>query len=551
MSWYVPLCLVIIIIFLCVIIYIIYTRTPTAIQKYPYSNTIQKYPYSSTSSNDTEMSTPQSHIIKKSKKPVVYGLWIGSQLGKLQNMCLKSFLRCGYDVILYTYDHVKNIPVGIETMDANDILNNSLIYKYENSYAGFSDIFRYKLLYLKGGIWIDLDLFCLRPFHHLDTTIFSCEELTNNVCTVCATNPIKINKKHPLMFDMFSYSFKILMTKIIYQNFFSTQQNVKVSTICTYLQKYDDLHILDFDERFYADKQINFLTLCRLLGLNPEFKNGQTKWGEFMIPLTTFIRKYNMTEYIFHPHVFNPILYNNIERVRHATYGYMFMKSDIYMFNMYNTFFKKKGLDVDTFEPGSILHQMQNFLRPTVQVLLPTIGRKNIFRMLTSIKDQLEHDDHILIIFDNKDIDSIFHSVEKFCEQHLKCSFKIIYETTNLGYWGHGVRNKYKSFDKDFIFHIDDDDVVEPGTIKCIKETCISRDTIYIFKVGWGDGNVMPSKVHVKEGDIGTPNGLIPNKINEIMSWGLYRGGDGDAYEFICKTNNVIFVDKKIYRVRP
>ena len=48
-------------------------------------------------------------------------------------------------------------------MDANDILDKKYIFRrWTGNLATFADIFRYKLLYERGGWWVDLDLVCLR-----------------------------------------------------------------------------------------------------------------------------------------------------------------------------------------------------------------------------------------------------------------------------------------------------------------------------------------------------------------------------------------------------
>ena len=58
-------------------------------------------------------------------------------------------------------------------MDANEIIPEKDVFRYKNSnqfghgkgsVAGFSDIFRYKLLFEKGGWWVDMDVTCLKPF---------------------------------------------------------------------------------------------------------------------------------------------------------------------------------------------------------------------------------------------------------------------------------------------------------------------------------------------------------------------------------------------------
>ena len=97
---------------------------------------------------------------------ILNGLWIGD-LTKLQLLSIKSFLKNGhrYKLWVYDLDKFKNrVPYGTELEDARKILPKKSIFKHwSGNLATFADIFRYKLLYEKGGWWVDLDLICLRP----------------------------------------------------------------------------------------------------------------------------------------------------------------------------------------------------------------------------------------------------------------------------------------------------------------------------------------------------------------------------------------------------
>lgn len=104
----------------------------------------------------------------------VHGLWIGVELSLMEMLTIKSFIEKGYVFHIWTYDHLINdLPEGCIICDANEIIPVEKVFKYKyssqfgtgkGSYAGFSDIFRYKLLYEKGGWWVDMDVTCLKPF---------------------------------------------------------------------------------------------------------------------------------------------------------------------------------------------------------------------------------------------------------------------------------------------------------------------------------------------------------------------------------------------------
>ena len=97
-------------------------------------------------------------------------LWIAGSLNWLSVSCLKSAVRQGHEVHLYSYGDVPNIPAGVTHVSAQDVIPEDEIFRYEGvdqprlvgSYAPFSDAFRYRLLSLGLGVWIDSDMYFLR-----------------------------------------------------------------------------------------------------------------------------------------------------------------------------------------------------------------------------------------------------------------------------------------------------------------------------------------------------------------------------------------------------
>lgn len=112
----------------------------------------------------------------------VHGLWVGSELTVLERLTLHSFVYHGHDFNLWVYGDIKTaLPKGVRICDANEILPASKIFRYKNankyghgkgSVAGFSDLFRYKLLYEKGGWWTDMDITCLKPLEISESYFF-------------------------------------------------------------------------------------------------------------------------------------------------------------------------------------------------------------------------------------------------------------------------------------------------------------------------------------------------------------------------------------------
>lgn len=99
----------------------------------------------------------------------VQSLWLGPRLSTMERLCINSFLRNGIGYRLYAYEDIEGVPDATTVLDANKIIPASEIPCYRSSRpegdrSTFSNAFRYKLLLEQGGIWVDTDVACLRPF---------------------------------------------------------------------------------------------------------------------------------------------------------------------------------------------------------------------------------------------------------------------------------------------------------------------------------------------------------------------------------------------------
>lgn len=98
---------------------------------------------------------------------VFQSLWLGDRLSPLEQLCIGSFVAHRHRFILYSYAEVENVPTGIELEDARNIVPEEGVFFHRSgihlgSPAGFSDRFRYELLRVRGGWWVDTDVFCLK-----------------------------------------------------------------------------------------------------------------------------------------------------------------------------------------------------------------------------------------------------------------------------------------------------------------------------------------------------------------------------------------------------
>jgi hypothetical protein len=97
--------------------------------------------------------------------PTVNAIWIGRELGQIGSACLRSFSRHGHRVVLHCYARPRDTPPGIEIADANILIPQSRIIRHREtgSLTIFSDLLRYEILGAGLGLYVDCDMFCLRP----------------------------------------------------------------------------------------------------------------------------------------------------------------------------------------------------------------------------------------------------------------------------------------------------------------------------------------------------------------------------------------------------
>jgi hypothetical protein len=113
---------------------------------------------------------------------IINALWIGSELSAMELLTLSSFIKHGHIFHLWIYNELKTtVPEGVMLKEAATIIPEDRIFRYrfknqfghgEGSLAGFSDLFRYKLLYEVGGWWVDMDVTCLRPLDFTEPYYF-------------------------------------------------------------------------------------------------------------------------------------------------------------------------------------------------------------------------------------------------------------------------------------------------------------------------------------------------------------------------------------------
>lgn len=100
---------------------------------------------------------------------VVNALWLGGDLSCMEQLTAASFMFHGHTFRLWHYYPVGCVPEGVELRDAREVLPEEEVFytsigKAPGSPANFSDLFRFRCIYLFGGWYVDMDVACLQPF---------------------------------------------------------------------------------------------------------------------------------------------------------------------------------------------------------------------------------------------------------------------------------------------------------------------------------------------------------------------------------------------------
>lgn len=110
----------------------------------------------------------------------MHSLWIGGALAPMQQLSIRSFLAQGHPFHLFVYDEVEGVPPGTTLRDATTLLPRDAIFTYQHgfgkgSFSAFSNLFRYRLLWERGGWWVDTDVVCVAPLRFDDDIVIASE----------------------------------------------------------------------------------------------------------------------------------------------------------------------------------------------------------------------------------------------------------------------------------------------------------------------------------------------------------------------------------------
>jgi hypothetical protein len=318
---------------------------------------------------------------------IIQGLWVGDRISDLHRLCIESFIKAGHCYVLYTYGHVDNVPPEVVFMNAEYIIPSTMIYSFNGSFAGFSDLFRSKLMEIKGGWYVDLDIFCLKPLDIQSDYVFSLDHYSNASPVVtsidgiqimpindkyyCATNPLKLQPRTELTSWIYTSVLKKLLLNKILKDFFKDNVDNIFSLIELnfYLNKIKMFG--DFESYILCGKKLpklfTFNELINFIGISLD-QVGQKYWNEIGPKLISEAAiRFGMDKSMYEPIWFQGLIpYYEVEKYISADFNYMpgVQHPNAYSVDFFFTMWKNKGLlDNKQISEGSFYKYLEGYVK--------------------------------------------------------------------------------------------------------------------------------------------------------------------------------------------
>jgi len=192
---------------------------------------------------------------------------------------------------------------------------------------------------------------------------------------------------------------------------------------------------------------------------------------------------------------------------------------------------------------------------PTFHIVIVSGGRNSLKDMIDSLRDELRGGDALTIIFDGKRAKHNSGYVDEWTA-NMECAIHIKEQIPGLKHYGHLTLNKYipeLQPETTFIMYADDDDTYIKGSFDILRTKCTDANTLYITKMKYvANPMIIPSvgSKSIIRNNIGKPNGVIPFKSADKVTFGTGRTSDFEYYRDLeRKVGSVVHLDDIIYMV--
>jgi glycosyltransferase involved in cell wall biosynthesis len=194
-------------------------------------------------------------------------------------------------------------------------------------------------------------------------------------------------------------------------------------------------------------------------------------------------------------------------------------------------------------------------------IVIPTLGavyRPTLKNLLNALANQVNGDDNVLVVSDTPFHDDPTWMLVK--DTPFPDNAFVHYWHTGvgapLGHWGHAARNRVLDYNlltgSTHLWTIDDDDMILPGALDLIRDSCC--DVPVIFKMRFGPGShangvVIHRGRGLMLGEVGTP--MIVAPLCGARFGRRYCGDFDYATNLVLKLGDPIYRDEVIVDVRP
>lgn len=163
-----------------------------------------------------------------------------------------------------------------------------------------------------------------------------------------------------------------------------------------------------------------------------------------------------------------------------------------------------------------------------LSVIVPTIGRASLVRLLDSLLPQTQAGDQVLVVGDLMTVADLMR-----VSRWAYADGRLLVVPCRPGHdWGAHERTVGLSHatGTHLVFG-DDDDVFLPGALDAIRATVDDRP--WMFRMVDPNGAVLWQTPEVRQGNHGTPQFVVPNDPARLGVWGTRYEGD---FDFVVST---------------
>lgn len=134
--------------------------------------------------------------------PIANMLWVEGRLGPLERACMRSVVAQGHRLVLWHYSPLEGVPEGVELRDGDAVVPRERLFRHvpTGSWSLFSNLFRYRLLQLGHGLWLDSDMYLVKPIPWDDGHVFGF-----GVANVVATAVLGLPPDSPVLSELIRY----------------------------------------------------------------------------------------------------------------------------------------------------------------------------------------------------------------------------------------------------------------------------------------------------------------------------------------------------------